>query len=112
MSVTNYGLGPAFITQSKVWIDGVHVGHWGQEAMQVLRSDLGMRLTVVEMNRMPWVLPAGASRFLLSVDKYDDAQHQRLWNLIRNRLAVEFIYDSVYGGENFRLPYRLDTIAS
>ncbi len=79
--------------------------------MQRLRGELQTQPRVVEMNRQPWVFSADDSRFLLSVDDYDEARHSDLWNLIKNRLAAEFIYESVYGGENYRLRYRLETVA-
>jgi hypothetical protein len=62
------------------------------------------------MNRKPQVLPAGASRFLLSVENYDEARHGDLWDLIRNRLAMRFVYDSVYGDDAYELDYRIETL--
>ncbi|MCX5166146.1 hypothetical protein OHA43_44580, partial [Streptomyces sp. NBC_00305] len=112
MSLHNHGLGPAFVTHSKVWLDGVHVGQWDWESMELLRSELRETVRVTEMNRRPWILPAGSSRSLLSVDHYDDGQHGDMWDLIVNRLAVEFTYQSIYGGEDFRLSYRLETVSS
>ncbi|MGV9351126.1 hypothetical protein ACWDSD_41710 [Streptomyces spiralis] len=110
MSLENHGLGPAFVIASRVWLDGVHLGHWGYEAMNALRAELQQPLRAVEMNRRPWILPAGASRSLLYVDCYDEAQHGGLMDLIRNRLAVEFVYESVYGGEAFRIAYRMENL--
>ncbi|MFJ6943286.1 hypothetical protein ACISU4_01260 [Streptomyces wuyuanensis] len=110
MSLENHGLGPAFITTSSVWLDGVHLGHWGYEAMASLRAELREPPRVVEMNRKPWILPAGTSRSLLYVDSYDETRQGDLWDLITNRLALKIVYESVYGGEGFRVAYRLETL--
>jgi hypothetical protein len=110
MSLENHGLGPAFVTAARVWLDGVHLGHWGYEAMTALRAELQSRPRAVEMNRMPWILPVATSRSLLYVESFDNVRQGDLWDLIENRLAVEFVYESVYGGEDFRVAYRLETL--
>ncbi|OIJ84932.1 hypothetical protein BIV25_45450 [Streptomyces sp. MUSC 14] len=111
ISLENQGLGPAFVTTSQVWLDQVLLGRWEHDAVASICAELRERPSVVEMNRKPWVLPAGASRFLLSVDNYDGARHSDLWDLIKNRLAMKIVYDSVYGGDAHELAYRMETLA-
>ncbi|MFJ2954429.1 hypothetical protein [Streptomyces sp. NPDC087270] len=101
----NVGLGPAFVTGSRVWLDAAHLGHWGRQTLQLLRAELTAPVRSVEMNHSPWVLPAGGSHFLLYVEDYDDTRHADLWSMIKNRLTAEFTYESIYGGEAFRILY-------
>jgi hypothetical protein len=110
VSLENQGLGPAFVTTSRVWLDQRSLGPWDHDAAAAVRAELREVPRVVEMNRSPWILPAGASRFLLSMNNYDEARHGDLWDLVKNRLAMEIVYDSVYGGEAFELGYRLETL--
>lgn len=111
MSLHNHGLGPAFVTHSRVWLDRIHIGQWEWRAMDLLRNALREPVRVTEINRKPWILPAGSSQYLLSVDDYSDRQHGDMWDLIVNRLAVEITYQSVYE-ESFKLTYRLETLSS
>ncbi|MFE3645509.1 hypothetical protein [Streptomyces sp. NPDC059169] len=110
ISLENHGLGPAFVTTSQTWLDQLPLGHWGHDTVVSICAELRETPRVVEMNRKPWVLPAGASRLLLSVDNYDDARHSDLWDLIKNRLAMKIVYESVYGGDAHELDYRIDTL--
>ncbi len=104
--IRNSGLGPAFVTRSKVWIDGVHVGHLGREVVERNRSETRAGIGSLETNYGgTWVLPPGESRFLLSVEDSRDAR-EAFWGFIVNRLAMEFAYDSIYGGEGYLLRYR------
>ncbi|MGN5382389.1 hypothetical protein ACQ4WX_50160 [Streptomyces lasalocidi] len=45
------------------------------------------------------------------MDNYDGARHSDLWDLIKNRLAMKIVYDSVYGGDAHELAYRMETLA-
>jgi hypothetical protein len=110
LSLENQGLGPAFVTHSQTWLDQVPLGPWNHETIVSICAELREWPTRTEMNRKPWVLPAGTSRFLLSVDNYEQARHSDLWDLIKNRLAMKIVYDSVYGGDAYELAYRMETL--
>ncbi|MDT0347732.1 hypothetical protein [Streptomyces litchfieldiae] len=104
--IRNSGLGPAFVARSKVWIDGIHAGHLGREAVDRIRAETRANMGSLETNYGgTWVLPPGDSRFLLSVEDSVDAR-EAFWSFILNRFAMEFTYDSIYGGEGYRLRYR------
>ena len=101
LRVTNVGLGPAAITRTELWLDGVHVGGTDRDGTDRVRANLpGPR---------PWAVSFGAGAFLatdydqylLSVGSYDPRQHDAFVDLIRNRLRVRITYDSLYGGESF-----------
>ncbi|MEU8976855.1 hypothetical protein AB0D11_48415 [Streptomyces monashensis] len=97
ISLANHGLGPAFITRSNVWLDGVHLGSWGGQALETIRSAVRDRPSGMGMTRRPWAIPAGTTRFILHVENYDAQRHDDLWHLVRHRLAVEITYESIYG---------------
>ncbi|ONK09519.1 hypothetical protein [Streptomyces sp. MP131-18] len=99
-------LGPAFVTRSKVWIDGIHAGHLGREVVERIHTETRASVGSIETNYGgTWVLPPSDSRFLLSVEDSIDARAD-FWNFIASRFAMEFTYDSIYGGEGYRLRYR------
>ncbi|MFJ3310633.1 hypothetical protein ACIPSA_48305 [Streptomyces sp. NPDC086549] len=97
ISLANHGLGPAFVTRSNVWLDGVHLGNWGGAGLEAIRNAVRERPAAMGMTRRPWAIPAGTSRFLLHVENYDSQRNGDLWHLIRHRLAVEITYESIYG---------------
>lgn len=101
LRVTNVGLGPAAITRTELWLDGVLVGGTDREGTERVRENLpGPR---------PWAVSFGAGAFLaadydqylLSVGDYDPSKHGAFVDLIRNRLRIRITYDSLYGGESF-----------
>lgn len=101
LRVTNVGLGPAAITRTELWLDGVLVGGTDREGTERVRENLpGPR---------PWAVSFGAGAFLaadydqylLSVGDYDPGLHGAFVDLIRNRLRIRITYDSLYGGESF-----------
>lgn len=112
VNLDNNGLGPAFITGSRVWLDGNYLGHWGRESVAAIRREIRVDLKAGEMNRQPQIVSAGGTRLLLGVNEYHDEQHADLWALIRNRLALEVTYQSLYGNKDFQVSYRLDSITS
>jgi hypothetical protein len=101
LRVTNVGLGPAAITRTELWLDGVLVGGTDRAGVDRVRENLpGPR---------PWAVNIGAGaylatdydQYLLSVGSYEPDRHEAFVDLVRHRLRIRITYDSLYGGESF-----------
>ena len=99
--LSNSGLGPADVTASKLWLDGVELGAFDERTVNKVRDSLSVRPSAFTLGGQNF-LKTDFDRFLLSVEPYDREQHQEFYELIRYRLQVEIWYDSLYGGEQFR----------
>jgi hypothetical protein len=101
LRVTNVGLGPAAITRTDLWLDGVHVGGTDRAGVDRVREGLaGPRPRAVSFGAGAF-LATGYDELLLGVDDYDPDRHGEFADLIRRRLRVRITYDSLYGGESF-----------
>ncbi|QJT01930.1 hypothetical protein G9272_17750 [Streptomyces asoensis] len=99
LKVINAGLGPAVITATVVRWDGVVAGQWAREAWNVmLDSDEGVQKYAL---RQGSVVLVGESTFLVRLDTDDPDRLLRFHDGIRDRLAIDIHYESVYGGEGF-----------
>ncbi|GGS17005.1 hypothetical protein AB0E75_18675 [Streptomyces griseoviridis] len=99
LKIVNAGLGPAVVTRSTVSLDGVVVGAWDREVKPRLFPPEAWPRTY--SLRPGSVLLAGQAVFLVSLEGGDPGRFREMWDLIDRRLAVEVVYESLYGGEGF-----------
>ena len=105
--LSNRGLGPAEVTNSSLWFDGKPLGEFSESNVNKVRDVLSLRPSAVTLGGHPF-LDTDYKRFLLSVKSYDPDKHREFYELIRNRLRVEIQYDSIYGGERFKVVHSPD----
>ncbi|XRQ08456.1 hypothetical protein ACN3XK_70145 [Actinomadura welshii] len=48
-------------------------------------------------------IPAGSDIFLICLENFNVNQHSWFLDLIRCRIQIEIHYDSMYGGEGFKI---------
>jgi hypothetical protein len=104
VGLTNAGLGPAKITDSKLILDGKDLGDLSMSTVDELRDRLSLPVATTTLSDRTF-LEAGFQEFLLSVDSYDEAQHREFGEWIESRLRIVIQYDSIYGGEKFKATY-------
>lgn len=104
LRLSNSGLGPARITNSRLIFDGNLLGEFSRTDVDYLRSRLDVRPHATTLGRQPF-LDTDYQQFLLSVDPYDPSQHREFRELIEGRLRLEIQYESIYGGEGFTVVY-------
>ncbi|WUH90638.1 hypothetical protein OG900_11390 [Streptomyces sp. NBC_00433] len=104
--IANYGLGPAIITQSRAFLDGVDLGPWAEEALETVRRAVQERPHGMALNHRGVTIPAGNERFLLSTDAYDPRRHSDLWDLVWRRLTLKIDYESLYRTETLSVSLR------
>jgi hypothetical protein len=121
LRLTNVGLGPAAITKTILTFDGNQLGEFSESNVNVVRE---------AMSKFPSHRPSaktlgsGGIRFLskdydeyiLSVQTqggnggppipYDSKDHEAFCDLVRRRIQLEIHYESLYGGENFKVIHR------
>ncbi|KAF4406666.1 MULTISPECIES: hypothetical protein [Streptomyces] len=103
LQVTNAGLGPAVVTRTTVRLDGQDIGHWNRPVQHRVKDPLPVRPMSYSLRPGDVVL-AGQSVYLLHIDEeFDGTVHGDFWELITRRLEIEIRYESLYGGENFRV---------
>lgn len=96
MQLTNVGLGPARIVTSRVELDDRELGEFNEETINEVRDSLRNRRPHATTFRSGAVLTADYDRLLLSVDAYDPEADAELAHLLRDRLTIEFVYESLY----------------
>jgi len=104
IGLTNAGLGPAKITDSKLILDGEYLGDLSTSTADKLRDRLALPVATTTLSDRSF-LEAGFREFLLSVDSYDEAQHRKLREWIESRLRIVIRYESIYGGEELEAKY-------
>jgi hypothetical protein len=102
LRLSNSGLGPARITDSFLTFDGKLLGEFSRTYVDDLRDGLAVRPHATTLGGQPF-LDTDYQQFLLSVDSYDPSQHREFRELILRRLRLEIQYESIYGGEGFRV---------
>lgn len=90
--VTNDGVGPARIRSMRILVDGKAMRTWN-DAVRALTGEGEARLTYSSTGRGT-VIPAGASRVLLTMPKGERAT--RFWSEGQTRLRAVTCYCSVY----------------
>ncbi|MFE5864193.1 hypothetical protein ACFQ77_27135 [Streptomyces virginiae] len=98
----NAGLGPAVIVSSSVSVDGVVVGSWDKACADRVRAGLPAHLNAVTFGGDE-VIATEYSEYLLSLPHYDVRTHASIEDLLSRRLAIAIDYESLYGGEGFRV---------
>lgn len=101
----NAGLGPAVVVGTTLTVDGEVVGAWNKAGADRARDGLAVwpyARTFTETQ----TIATGYEEFLLSVDPYDPQAHAEFLDLITRRLHLEIRYESLYGGENYRVTLR------
>ena len=100
--LTNSGLGPARIIGSKLWFGDDELGEFNQLVVHEFRKFLVRERLVTSrphaatLGGQPF-LDAGHQQFLLSVDRYNKAEHSGFAELIQGQLRLEIQYKSIYG---------------
>ena len=108
LRLSNFGLGPAKITNTKLMLDGKQIGDFSRSNVDQLRSSLSVRPHASTLGGHPF-LNTDYEQFLLYVDSYDPSQHAEFRELIEGRLKIEIQYESIYGGERFTVVYPRDS---
>ncbi|MEU6378913.1 hypothetical protein [Streptomyces sp. NPDC046909] len=101
----NAGLGPAVVVGSTLTVDGTVVGAWNKAGADRAREGLAVwpyAMTFTETQ----TIATTYEEFLLSVETYDPQAHAEFIDLITRRLRLEIRYESLYGGENYRVVLR------
>jgi hypothetical protein len=104
VGLSNSGLGPAKITGSKLILDGVELGDLSKPTVDKLRGWLSFPVAATTLGSQSF-LETGFDKFLLSVEPFDEDQHREFGGWIESRLRIEIQYESIYGGEKFRVTY-------
>ncbi|MGY5015138.1 hypothetical protein ACWCY6_45060 [Streptomyces sp. 900105755] len=100
--IINAGLGPGIVTRAMVWLDGELVGQWNLETYRAVVASLPVRPKMHSLHEGSVIL-AGQSIYLLRLEEFNDARHEWFWDLITQRFMIEVHYESVYGGEDFKV---------
>jgi hypothetical protein len=103
----NYGLGPAIITRSLVSLDGRDLGAWNRASANNLREELPVRPSALTFHDGQAV-PPGFDEFLLCLEGYDREEHAWFEQLIRQWVRLEIHYESLYGGDGFKVCLNAD----
>lgn len=98
----NAGLGPAVIVRTSVSLDGEVIGRWDKPCADRVRAGLPAHLNAVTFGREE-VLAIGYNEYLLSLPHYDARAHAAIKDVLTSRLAITIDYESLYGGEGFRV---------
>ncbi|MEU4212294.1 hypothetical protein AB0F13_20230 [Streptomyces sp. NPDC026206] len=102
LRLINSGLGPAVVVGTTLTVDGEAIGSWNEPDVDSLRERLAVRPSAVTFNDRE-VVANGYEQYLLSVTGYDPQSHAELEDLINRRLTLEIRYESLYGGEGYRV---------
>jgi len=108
--LSNFGLGPAKITNTELTLDGDRIGDFSRPYVDKLRSRLSVRPHATTLGGHPF-LDTDYEQFLLSVDSYDPSQHREFRELIEGHLKIEIQYESIYGGKRFTVVYPRDRLS-
>ncbi|WP_234319439.1 hypothetical protein [Streptomyces sp. NRRL S-237] len=100
----NVGPGPAVIVSSSVSVDGEAIGSWDKACADRVRAGLPAHLNAVTFGGEE-VIATEYSEYLLSLPHYDAHSHAPIERLLRHRLSITIDYESLYGGEGFRVVY-------
>jgi hypothetical protein len=101
LRLINCGSGPAVVIVSSLTFDGEPIGSLDESTVDRLHDRLAsVRPVAATLGGQPLVA-TGHERYLLSVDDYDPAAHDEFVELIRRRLTVEILYQSLYGGDSY-----------
>ena len=104
VGLSNSGLGPAKITGSKLILDDVELGDLSRSTVDKLRGSLSFPVATATLGSQSF-LETGFEKFLLSVEPFDEDHHREFGEWIESRLRIEIQYESIYGGEKFRVTY-------
>lgn len=105
LSLVNVGLGPAEIRSSSVILDGKVIGPFGKPSIDVVRAELTGRRPSASTFTNRAFLARDYSEYLLSLEDFDKVDDQEFAALINERLRIELVYDSLYGGEGFTVSW-------
>lgn len=98
----NVGLGPAVVVSTRVTLDGEVVGRWNKACADRVRNGLSGHLNAVTFGQAD-VLQTGYDEYLLSLPSYDPRLHTDIASIFSRRLSIVIDYESLYGGEGFRV---------
>jgi hypothetical protein len=108
LHLTNSGLGPAKIISSQLTFDGKQFGEFNKPNVDEFRRQLTVQLAVrphaATLGGQPF-LDTDYQQFLLFVDPYDPSEHREFRHAIETQLRLEIQYESIYGGEGFKIVY-------
>lgn len=100
IKVANAGFGPALVTRTEVYFDGVHLGQWNLTTFRQVFASAPQE-PVISAFFTGTVIPSGHKTYLLLLDPYDDTADAWFWDVVAHRLRIEIRYESLYGGEDF-----------
>ncbi|MGI5473137.1 hypothetical protein [Streptomyces sp. CA-132043] len=102
LEVINAGLGPAIVIETVVTFDGEVIGQWDLETYRTVIRSFPMQPKVSTLVGGGAVL-VGQKVFLMHIDDFDGDEHGWFWDLIAQRMLIDIRYESLYGGENYRV---------
>jgi hypothetical protein len=92
----------ARIKSSSVSLDGNVVGPFGKPSIDEVRVRLMDRRPSARTFKDDSFLARDLDSPLLSLDDFDKVRDHEFQALINDRLRIELVYDSLYGGEGFK----------
>ena len=104
LCLTNSGLGQARIISSQLTFDGHQFGEFNKPHVDDFRRHLSVRPHAATLGGQPF-LDTDYQQFLLSIDPYDPSEHHEFRQVIESQLRLEIQYESIYGGEGFKVIY-------
>ena len=104
LRLTNSGLGPARIISSKLTSGGEEFGEFNKAHVDDFRRSLTVRPHAATLGGQPF-LDTDYQQFLLSIDPYNSSEHHEFRQVIESQLRLEIQYESIYGGEGFKVIY-------
>jgi hypothetical protein len=96
----NAGLGPALVTRTDVYLDGVHIGQWNLDAFRRIFAGAPQEPQISALFTGS-CLVSGHKTYLLLLEPFDETGDAWFWEMVSRRLRIEIHYESLYGGEGF-----------
>lgn len=104
LQLSNIGLGPAVLVSSRTFLDNELIGDIARDSVNRLRDRLDIRPSAATFVSGE-AIGKDATVALLSLPNYDRVKNSEFADLITSRLRLEIVYESLYGGENFRVEW-------
>jgi hypothetical protein len=112
LRLVNRGFGPAVVIATSLTLDDEPIGAFDESTVDRLRDRVTSdRPAATTLGGRPLVA-TGHGRHLLSVEDYDPEVHDEFADLVRRRLTVEILYQSLYGGDSYIAAHTANRSAS
>ena len=104
LMLKNVGLGPAIVYETRVFVDGRHIGRYNRENANRIANDLKKETGISSISKDTFgdgdfVIEVNYLRFIFSIQEFKEDQRLGFVNFLLNRLSIIFYYRSLYGEE-------------